>query len=56
MFCSKTVQNDPWLCRLPARKPTMVAAVAQQDRSHRLGRHAARRELATDNGAIVPIV
>ena len=28
MFRSKAVQNDPWLCRLRARKPTMVAAVA----------------------------
>jgi transposase len=28
MYRSKAVQNDPWLCRLRARKPTMVAAVA----------------------------
>jgi len=28
MFRSKALQNDPWLCRLRARKPVMVAAVA----------------------------
>jgi transposase len=28
MFRSKALKNDPWLCRLRARKPAMVAAVA----------------------------
>jgi len=28
MFRSRVLKNDPWLCRLRARKPAMVAAVA----------------------------
>lgn len=28
MFRTKVLQDDPWLCRLRARKPAMVAAVA----------------------------
>jgi transposase len=35
MFRSKALQNDPWLCRLRARKPAMVAAVALANKTAR---------------------
>ena len=46
-FRSQVLQDRSWLCQLRVRKPVMVAAVRWlKDRSHRLGRHAARRKLA----------
>jgi len=35
MFRSKALQHDPWLCRLRARKPAMVAAVALANKTAR---------------------
>ncbi len=44
MFRSKVLCADPWLRRLRARKPAMVAAVARANKTARVASAVMRRE------------
>jgi hypothetical protein len=54
LFRTKAPKADPWLCRLRARKPVMVAAVAFANKIARTVRAVMRYDQDWRSGAIVP--